>query len=149
MLFSVAKTYDLSRNYISVGGAFIGGADDDGFIEYAQVSEWNSVTYGADGEATVSRQNIKGLVATITLKETSNSVPILDALRAAQERQRKIQPLPFQHVDELSGDTVTSLYAIFVNGPEPSKARNAGERTYEIHLPYPKVTEGPANPLPF
>jgi hypothetical protein len=150
MAFEFLKTYDFVKNKIVIGSIVIGGFGDDGGIEYEPVSDIGEMAYGADGEATFSRQNIKGVVATITLKETSNSIPLLDALRKAQQLTRKIPPLNFNHLDTLTGDSVKSGYCVFKNWAAPSKSRNAGERTFVVELPYAadRIAEGPGNPIP-
>lgn len=150
MAFQILKTYDFKKTKLVIGPVVIGGYGDDGGVEYEPVSDIGEMTYGADGEATFSRQNIKGLIATITLKETSNSIAQLDALRRAQQAFSKIPPLNYNHFDPLTGDKVKSTYAVFKNWAAPSKSRNAGDRTFVIELPYSAAEslEGPFNAIP-
>ena len=147
MAFQFLKTYDFAKNKVVIGPVVIGGYGDDGGIEYEPTSDIGEPTYGADGEATFSRSNNRGTIATITLKETSNTLALLDALRKAQQLQRKITPLNFNHFDSLTGDKVKSTYCVFLNWAAPSKARNAGERQFRVWLPYAAddVAEGPLN----
>ncbi len=150
-LFDFAKTYDFAKNKLVIGPFVIGGFGDDGGIEYEPMSDIGEPTYGADGEGTFSRQNNRGVIVTITLKETSNSVRDLDNLRRTQQLQRKIAPLNYNHFDTLSGDKVKSAQCVFLNWAAPSKARNAGERVYRLWLPYSAdgTVEGPLNNVPF
>lgn len=149
MAFNVVKTYDFAHNKFSLNGRLIKGFADDGGVEYESVEDEGEPTYGADGEATFSRSNTRGLIATITLKETSSSIKVLDDLRRLQRSTRKIQPMPWSHVDLLTGDTVASSYAVFLNPAAPSKGKNAGEREYRLWLPYASrdAIEGATNDL--
>lgn len=149
-MFQALKTYDFAYNTIAIGPVLVEGFGDDGGIEYEEAEAIGEMTYGVDGEATFSRYNTKGLVATITLKETSNSVALLDELRTDQLGQRKIQLLPFVHRDALTGDKVADGYAVFLNHATPSKAKQAGEREFQVHLPYAarNTVEGPNNSIP-
>lgn len=151
MSFQFLKTYDFAKNKVVVGKSVIGGFGDDGGVEYEPMEDIGEPTYGADGEATFSRSNNRGIMVTITLKETSNSIPVLDDLRREQQQQRKIQPLSYNHFDTLSGDKVKSANCVFVNRAAPSKTKNAGEREYRLWLPYAAdgIVEGPLNPVPF
>lgn len=151
MAFQVLKTYDFAANNVSIGATLIEGYGDDGGLEYSESQPHGEMTYGADGEATFSRNNAKGLEVTITLKETSNSVADLDELRRAQHASPgKIQPLPYFHRDNLTGDQVVAGYCVFMNHATPSKARQAGEREFMLHLVYAadNTLEGTTNFLP-
>lgn len=153
MAFTVAKTYDFAHNKFGLAGLtgnlILEGFADDGGVEYEAVEDEGEVTYGSDGEATFSRSNTRGLIVTITLKETSNSISKLDNLRRAQRSTRKIQPMTWSHVDLLTGDVVGSAYAIFLDPAMPSKGKTAGSRTYRLHLPYASrdTVEGATNSL--
>lgn len=149
MAFQVAKTYDIAHNKFALGPVLLQGFGDDTAVEYEAVEDEGEVTYGSDGEATFSRSNTRGLILTITFKETSNSITKLDDLRRQQRAQRKIQPLIWNHVDLLTGDVVGSAYAIFLNPAMPSKGKTAGERTFRLHLPYASANtvEGATNNL--
>jgi hypothetical protein len=149
--FQFLKTYDFGENYVTVGPVLVKGYDDDGGIEYEAMEDEGEPTVGADGEATVSKSNNRGMFVTITLKETSNAVFQLDALRKAQTLMGKILPVPYTHIDRLSGDSVVSAYAYITSSIKPDKGRMAGSRQYRIFLPYGKDTmiEGVKNSLPF
>lgn len=149
-MFQITKTYDFAYNNVVIGPVIVEGYGDDGGLEYEEVEAEGEMAYGVDGEATFSRYNTDGLIVTITLKETSNSIAELDALRREQRQQRKIQPLPYTHRDEITGDKVASGYAVFLNHATPSKAKQAGEREFRIHLPYAtrNTVEGATNIIP-
>lgn len=149
--FQFLKTYDFGENYVTIAGITIGGFDDDGTIEYEGMEDEGELSVGADGEATFSKSNNRAMFVTITLKETSNSVFELDALRKAQQLAGKIPPVSFLHTDKFTGDIVASAYAVLLSSALPNKARMAGTRQYRFALPYGKqsVLEGTKNSIVF
>ncbi len=130
-----AKTYDLGRVQLTLGGQRIEGFGPDAAIEFERLGPLGEIQTGADGNQTFSRSNNHGMTATITLMETHLGYAKLAALMRIQEAQAPIAPLPFLMLDPISGDRVADAAAIFVEGPVPSKARNAGERVFRIFLP--------------
>lgn len=130
------KTYDFKANDISVGGFLLSGYAAEGGVEYEMSSEIGEHVAGADGQVTFSRNNDKRVVATITVMETSRSYQVLAELMQAQQDETSVQPLAYMHRDSINGDTVASAYVVFLNRPTPSKARAAGEREFQLLLPY-------------
>lgn len=137
---AVVKNYDLKyHNHVIIGGVRIGGYGDDAALEYEYGGDQFEDIVGADGEVTVSALNDNRMYVTITLMETSASVKDLEMLRKIQRsaaRVGAIPPMPYNHVDHIRGDTITSAYAVFMDLPAPTKARTAGTREFRILLPY-------------
>lgn len=130
------KTYDFTENDVVLGGHRLSGYGEDGGVEYEQASEIGDHVAGADGQVTFSRNNDKRVIATITVMETSRAYQVLAELLRAQQAQTEIEPLTYLHRDNINGDQVQSKYAVFLNRPNPSKERTAGEREFQVLLPY-------------
>lgn len=139
MPLSYEHFYDFEQNVITINGLRISDFGEDGGVEYEHPSDDREHVSGADGVTVVSENNDKRLLVTVTVSETGEGHRILSQLRKKQKIQAKsggIQPMPWLHRDPIQGDVVRSQYAIFITPPNPSKARTAGERTYQILLPY-------------
>lgn len=137
MALNVTQFYNFKTNSLLIGGFKIGGFGDEGGIEYEFPDDLHRHVSTADGQTVVSRVNDARVVATITLKETSSGYRRLAQLIQAQlANPLALLPLPYVHRDPINGDLITSSHVVFLNFPEPSKARDAGEREFEILLPY-------------
>jgi len=140
MSFQTAKLYDLTANVIAIGSVRIGSFDEEGAVEYEMLSDEHESANSSDGRAPVySRLNDERVGVTITLMETSPSVGYLDTLLRGQRAQRgSLLTVTYSHVDTISGDTISSPQAIFMNRPGPSKGRVAGTREFRLELPFGK-----------
>jgi hypothetical protein len=136
-MLNVTQFYNFKTNLLLIGGFKIGGFGDDGGIEYEFGDDIHRHVSTADGQTVVSRVNDARLIVTVTLKETSAGYRRLAQLLKQQlANPLGLAPLPFVHRDPINGDLVTSSHAVFLNHPSPSKARDAGEREFQILLPY-------------
>lgn len=132
---NAVHTYDLTQNYLYLGGIRIQGFGDDAAVSYEFDADKNATAVGADGEVSFSRQNNNLMVATITCKETSKAAGILSEMEREQRDQEVIGRLSYAHRDRIGGDIVTDEYAVFLQTGAPSKSRDAGEREFRIALP--------------
>lgn len=139
----IAKSYDLAQVILVIGGIPITGYGEDGGIEIEPAAEIHAVTVGADGLTVASKQNNTDAIATITLSEMSAGYAALAALMKAQEVTPSpiLIPLSFLLVDPSNGDTVSSAFVIFLTRPTISKARNASERVFTLHLPGASIAQ--------
>jgi hypothetical protein len=137
MALNVTQFYNFKANTLLIGGFKIAGFGDDGGIEYEFGDDIHRHVSTADGQTVVSRVNDARVMATITLKETSAGYRRLALLLQQQlANPLAITPLPYVHRDPINGDLVTSSHVVFINYPEPSKSRDAGDREFQILLPY-------------
>lgn len=145
----LAKSYDLAKVQLVVGGVPIGGYGQDGGIEIAPAAPIHEVNTGADGLTVASKMNNTDAIATITVSEMSLGYATLGGLMKAQELNPApvLVPIPFLLIDPSNGDTVSSAFVIFVDRPTLGKARVAGERVFTLHLPgaYVSALYGTAN----
>jgi len=128
--------YDLSQQVITINGAKLGGFGEDGAVTYAPSSDIIEHSVGADGLVVASRNNDKRIVATVMVREMSNSYTVLWNLLKAQQIGPRFTPLPWYHLDPSNGDVVTDTHALFVNYPEIEKGQTTSDREFQILLPY-------------
>ena len=133
----IAKSYDLSKVVLVVGGVPIGGYGQDGGIEIAPLAPIHEVSVGADGLTVASKTNNTDAVATVTLSEMSAGYLALAAIMKIQELNPLpvLVPIPFLLIDPSNGDQVSCAFVIFLDRPTISKGRAAGERVFVLHLP--------------
>lgn len=150
------KVYSFERNQLIINGIQINGYGDEGGIEYEYSSNMFEVTVGADGEVTASYLANDLIMATVTLKETSDSHVFLANLTAAQRLAARtgtgiLLPISWLHLDPVIGEIVQTNNAIVMQRPTPNKGRVAGDRTYQFALPYGALEPlfGAAAVLPF
>lgn len=147
----MAKTYDLKSVVCTVGGVGINGYGETDAIGFEWDEEIVSRTVTADGQTIYSRNNNRGLMATITLSQKSRAYTLLSGLLEAQHGDNLgiappfIPPLPFFLVDPSNGDTISSGECVFVTRPASDKGKTVGEVQFQLHMPSPKVTNGLAN----
>ena len=131
------RSYNFGAVQLIVGGAPVGGFDDDGGIEFENPDLFEK-TVGADGQVTYSVINDDSLGVTITLKETSAGVLVLNGLLqiqiAAVSLTGSIPPLPFVMFDPATGDSIVSAFAVFMGRPNLNKGRVAGAREFRMDL---------------
>lgn len=147
-MLEIPKFYNFKSNIILINGIRIQGFGDEGGVEYEFADDAQRHTSGADGQVTVSRVNDYRMIATFTVKETSTGYTILSALMQDQLAVTdRLNPLPYVHIDPVNGDLIRSSHAVFLTWPEPSKARDAGDREFQILLPNAaaEVIFGPRN----
>jgi len=138
----LAKSYDLAKVILTVGGVPIGGYGEDGGVEIAPIAPIHEVSVGADGLTVASRMNNDDALATITLNEMSAGYAALGALMKVQELNPTpvLIPVPFLLIDPSNGDTIASAFVIFVDRPTMAKGRTAGDRVFTLHLPGAAIT---------
>jgi hypothetical protein len=147
----MVKSYDLSLVVCTVGGIAISGYGESDAIQLEWDEDIVTVTPTADGQNIYSRNNNRGLSVTITLSQKSRSHLLLAGLLETQHGDNLgihppvILPLPFFMLDPSTGESFTSLHAVFVSRPAPAKGKTIGDVVYKLHLPSPTVTPAVAN----
>jgi uncharacterized protein YkvS len=134
-LFQQTATYDFKQVILTVANLRVGGFDEEGGVAFEMAADIGESSVGLGGEVVWSRSNDERVFVDITLMESSRSYRDLDALLKLQQEQNPILPLPFVMRDNISGETVTSEYAIFVTRPAPNKNRQSGTRVFRLLLP--------------
>jgi hypothetical protein len=145
----IAKTYDLAKVILVVGGVPITGYGEDGGIEIEFTGPIHEVTEGADGLTVASKTNLTDAVATITLSEKAAGYLALATAMRLQEQDPSpvLLPVPFLLTDPSNGDVTSAAFTIFMARPTITKNRLAGERVFTMHLAGVAVTQiyGAAN----
>lgn len=135
----IAATYNFAALIILVDGHALGGFDDDGTVTVEYASEQLESSVGADGKVTYSVMNDPRATVTFALKETSASVPILQAIADTQRtltRARARLPLVALSIeDPLTGDFLSGG-AVLLADPAIAKGKSAGSREFKFEIPY-------------
>lgn len=143
---------------IAVNGVQIGNFTEDGGVSYERGAQPRDSMAGADGFSTMFKISDERLMVTISVMETSASYPYLWALYAASRAQEALNLRPlamtYSHINPISGETVTSGEAHFLEVAVANAARAPGTRDFKILLPYAADTMTPgllnaATALPF
>lgn len=142
--FATPKTYAAADVVLTIGGIPISGFADDSFVTVAFNSPLAEMSTGADGETVVNLNADKSANSTITLKETSDSNVYLRGLALAQQEAAAevgAAPfkLPFVLWDTRTGEKVGSAHTVILTMPEIGKGKAAGDRAWELGLPYAEV----------
>lgn len=149
----MAAAYDLKLVVCTIGGVAISGYGENDAISFEWDENIVTKTVTADGKVQFSRNNNRGLTATITVSQLSRSYALLASMLEAQHGENTgvvppaILPLPFYLHDPSNGDTITSQDTVFVTRPAPSKGKTVGEVQFEVCLPDPRNVHGPLNAL--
>lgn len=132
------KTYNLALVQLSVGGRKIGGYGVDGGIAITWGGDLFEVAVGADGQAVASVNNDQSAIVEITVMESSKGYRDLAELQKAQLQEARVGAIGRMEVrmkDPINGDKVSEQYGVFLNRPEMSKGKTAGERVFRISCP--------------
>lgn len=132
------KTYNLALLQLSVGGRKIGGFGAEGGVTITWGGDLFDVQVGADGEAVASFNNDQSAIVEITVMESSKGYRDLAELQAKQLGEVRTGPLGRMEVrmkDPINGDKLADQYGVFLNRPEMTKGKVAGERVFRISCP--------------
>ncbi len=145
----IAKSYDLAKVILVVGGVPIGGYGNDGGVEVEWLAPIFEVSVGADGLTVGSKQNNTDATAVITLSEMSAGYLALAGAMKLQEFDPSpaLIPLTFLLLDPSNGDQISTAFVMFTDRPTMGKGRTAGDRVFRLHLPGASInaTYGVAN----
>jgi len=147
----MAKYYDLKNVICTIGATALGGYGDSDAISTEWDSDIAEAKKMADGGTVYSRLNDRGMMVTFTLSQHSRAYFQMAVMLEAQHGDNSgipvplIAPLPFFLTDISNGDTITSIDCVFMSRPAPSKNKTAGDVTFKVHLPSPKVINGARN----
>ena len=142
--------HNLANVQLTIGTTLIkGGFGVTDAITIENEEPIATMTFGADGHAVPSYNNVNARKATITMMPTSASYTLLSATMEIQIALSKLPgpllPQPFLMVDANNGTTLFALESVFLERPTPSRGKAVGEETFVLSLN--KITEvrGPLN----
>lgn len=134
------STTQYSPNAVTftVNGFVVSDFAEDTFIEVTAVEPGSTITYGADGGASVSYSAIRGAKVVITVKADSPTSTVLSGLMQTNQNIVKAGLLPAAiNVTLFNAASGTSLNGrgAFTDVPTLTYAKIAGNRVYGIELP--------------
>lgn len=147
----MAKYYDLKNVVCTIGATAVGGFGDSDAISVEWDSDLTEAKKMADGGTVYSRLNDRGMMVTFTLSQHSRAYPQLAAMLELQHGDNSGIPvpilaaLPFFLTDISNGDSISSTDCVFMSRPAASKNKTAGDVTFKVHLPNPKIINGARN----
>lgn len=145
------QLFDLKNSILTINGLPMGhyGPQDAIAFEWSDDIAYHEVT--ADGAVVVSRTNDKRMLVTLTLVQTSSSIPILEGLLDAQHGVTAgfgppiLTPYTFSFNDYITGTRVLSEESIFLNRIAPNYGKGVSQVGYRLLLPDPEYSFGPNN----
>lgn len=140
----LAKDYVLASNTFILGPINISGFGDEGAVEYAATTEDDAeVVSGYDGGAVINWNLDHGIIATLSLRETSRTYREIGALLQAQRllisQGQPVAPLPWLHIDAFNGDKLSVPDARIIGGPGLTKTNRFSNRPFKVYLPNAKL----------
>ncbi|NOT72459.1 MAG: hypothetical protein HOP09_14655 [Hyphomicrobium sp.] len=140
--------YDLKSVICTVNGVPVDGWSEDDAITFENDSDIWTVTKTADGKALYSKNNDNALMCTLHLSQTTRAYAFLAGFIQTQAALPGFLLVPalVAIVDPSNGDSTIGT-AVFMNWPEPSKAKTVGTVEIKMHLKDPTRTFGVANLL--
>ena len=82
---NVTRSYDAKNVTVTVGGVYITGFAEGSFVECEKAEDTFQTSVGAQGDVAVAEVNNPLGAITLTLQQTSPSVPYLDRLAASKQ----------------------------------------------------------------
>jgi hypothetical protein len=129
------QQYSPDQFLVLFGPIKIEGYADDTFIEVGRKTPTYNSSAGADGEVVRNRSLDKRGEIKLTLKQTSPTCALLDALLVADEIAPNGASILPVMVKDNSGNAVWSGVEAWVTEPAKTKgAKNAGDREYLIEV---------------
>lgn len=139
------RAYNLAAVSVILGSVPVTEWGESDAISIVPESDRTSAKVSADGSVTMSVLNDNRHTATITVMETSYAYTLLSQLAEAQAAAQAIGQLgafAFLLIDPATGDKVAEPRAVFRRLPDMTKAKEAGQRVFQLHLPSPTITRG-------
>lgn len=130
-----AKTYDLTRLTLIIGGRDIAGYGEGGAVSVEPMSPIGETSVGTDGQVTLSRTNDFRAKVTVTVRQNSKAHKDLHALQILQEAQPAPLDVDFLLIDAATGERVTDSQVLFTARPTKSFGRAVADRVFEMVLP--------------
>lgn len=130
-----AKSYDLTRVSLIIGGYNISGYGEGGAVSVEPLSPARESSVGQDGQPTYARTNDFRAKATITVRQNSRAHRDLHALQVAQD----LAPVPadsaFLLISADTGERISDSQAVFMERPTIAFQRAPQDRVYILELP--------------
>lgn len=139
----LAKEYVLASNTFILGALNLSGFGDEGAVEYAATTEDDAeIVTGYDGGSVINWSQDGGVIATVSVRETSRTYRELGALLQAQRlllsQGLPSVPYPWTHIDAFNGDKISVPDARIISGPGLTKTNRFSNRPFKIFLPNAK-----------
>ena len=140
----LAKEYVLAANTFIFGPLNLSGWGDEGAVEYAPTTEDDAeIVTGNDGGSVLNWSMDSGVIATLSVRETSRTYRELGALLQAQRllisQGQPSVPMPWTHIDGFNGDELSVPDARIISGPGLTKTNRFSNRPFKIFLPNAKL----------
>ena len=130
-----AKSHDLSRITLLIGGFVINGFGEGGAVTVEPLSSSRESSVGQDGQATYATSNDFRAKVTITVRQNSRAHQDLHALHTAQLAAPVLLPLSFSLINLNTGERVNDNQAVFLDRPSIAFQRAPQDRVYVLELP--------------
>lgn len=145
--------YNFGAVVCSVGGVVLSNYGSDGGIAMELPSAIAESEQSADGVVTYTNTSDERVKVTITLMETSQAIPALQAVLLPQLLAlfagAPVPPIILGVFDPATGDSMLGGAAILLQEPSISKSKGASTREYVFEVPYGRhrILQGPLNVL--
>ena len=135
------KTYDLSKVIVTVNGLpIVGGADGDKIAIERATDDW-TLTVGADGETTRSKQNNASGTITLTLQYGADANSVLSALQKLDD-STGFGTFAIVVNDTLGLSLCSSTDAFIMRPPALTYGRDVGQVEWSIMCGHLSISPG-------
>lgn len=133
------RTHDLSSIFVVLGNNHITAWGESDAVKITPNADVKTMLVGAGGHVVASRSNDNHYTAELTVLRNSADYALLQAERLAQDPPSggAIPRLPFLFRDTISGEEVSTDFAVFTAAPELPTGKEASEVTFKLFLVSP------------
>ena len=133
------RTHDLGSIFVVIGTIHVTAWGESGGVMLKPNADIASIAVGAGGHAVVSRSNDPHYMAELTIKRDSDDYALLQAERLAQHPPTggAIGRLPFLYSNTITGEKLSTDFAVFTTAPELASEKDASEVTFTLFLNAP------------
>lgn len=137
---SPVRAHDLSAIFVVVGTTHITEWGESGGCILKPNADAAEASVGAGGHVVISFSSDDHYTAELTVKRDSDAYALLQAERIAQRagvRSGGLARLPFKYKDTISGEELSTDFAVFLMKPELPAEKAAAEATFTLFLNSP------------
>lgn len=136
------QTNDLASVYVIVGSNRITAWGESGGVTFKPNADKVTMMVGAGGHAVASRSSDEHWTAELTVLRASNDYALLMGELAAQHPAAGggIAKLSFLMEDTISGEKISTDFAVFTMKPEIAVGKDIAEATFTLFLNAPTYT---------
>lgn len=134
------QTHDLGSIFLVIGTSRISAWGESGGVTLKPNADLATVMVGAGGHAVVSRSGDVHYTAEVTVQRESEDYALLQGMLAAQHPATggAIERLSFLLANSITGEKLSTDYAVFTIRPDLEHAKEAGEATFTLFLYAPE-----------